>query len=84
MNRSRPRRPIPRYRPPGSPPPPPPPAPDPARVQLAAQPYCGWQARAIRCVADAEVVVRSREGVLRSSCATHLAAWLRTGAVRVR
>jgi hypothetical protein len=49
-------------------------------AQLAEFPSCQWQARAVRCVAVAADVVRSREGVLRSTCDRHLLAWLRTGA----
>ena len=51
-----------------------------ARLYLAGHPTCQWQARGVRCVAEAATVVRSRERVLRSSCAAHLPAWLRTGA----
>lgn len=54
------------------------------RRQLAEHPTCAWQARGVRCVAGAVDAVRSREGVLRSSCARHLSAWLRTGAELVR
>jgi hypothetical protein len=50
------------------------------RTQLAVHPWCQWQARAVRCVAEAVLVVRSREGVLRSSCPGHVAAWVRVGA----
>jgi hypothetical protein len=49
------------------------------RRQLAAHPICQWQARMIRCVAEATDAVVSREGVLRSSCAGHVGAWTRTG-----
>jgi hypothetical protein len=60
--------------------PPPPPDLDPVRGHLAAHETCQWQKRSVRCVAEAVDVVASREGVLRSSCAQHLTAWLRTGA----
>ena len=67
-----------------APKPSPAPDPDPVRRHLAAHPTCAWQARSVRCVAEAVDVVRSREGVLRSSCEQHVPAWLRTGAVLVR
>ena len=51
--------------------------------QLADEPGCQWRSRAVRCVAEAVEVVRSREGVTRSSCERHVAAWLRTGATRL-
>ena len=60
-----------------------PPDPDPVRRHLAEHPHCAWQNRLVRCVAEAVDVVRSREGVLRSSCGQHMPAWLRTGAERV-
>jgi hypothetical protein len=84
---------TPRYRPaanayrPGITPPSPkprPPDPDPVRRHLAEHSHCQWQSRAVRCVAEASDVVASREGVLRSSCAGHVLAWLRTGARLVR
>lgn len=50
------------------------------RLQLAEHPGCQWQARMVRCPRPAEVVVESRERVLRSSCEQHVPAWLRTGA----
>jgi hypothetical protein len=65
-------------------PPDPPTTADRVRWQLAEHPTCQWQARAVRCVAVAEDVVASRAGVLRSSCAQHVLAWLRTGARLVR
>jgi hypothetical protein len=50
------------------------------RTQLAEHSTCQWQARAVRCVAEAVLVVRSRERVLRSSCPGHVVAWVRVGA----
>lgn len=55
----------------------------PAERHLAENPTCQWQARAVRCVAPATDVVRSRQGVFRSSCEAHVLPWLRTGARQV-
>lgn len=55
----------------------------PAERHLAENETCQWQARMVRCMAEATDVVESRERVLRSSCEQHVPAWLRTGGRRV-
>jgi len=53
------------------------------RTHLAAHPGCQWVSKLVRCPVRATDVVWSRQGVLRSTCETPLAAWLRTGGRRL-